>query len=91
MRSWSLRLAPSERWLRVSDVDLFRYEDSDDEDEGEEEEGEGEEAEEEDEVEVVEEEKEEGEDNNVPKLPGFRWSWLRSTSCSYYREKIEID
>src|SRR6266849_4765507 len=33
-RSWSLRLAPSERRLRVSDVRLFRSEDSDDEDEG---------------------------------------------------------
>ena len=34
VRSWSLRVAPSERRLRVSDVRLFRSEDSDDEDEG---------------------------------------------------------
>lgn len=51
VRSWSLRLAPSERGLRVSDVRLFRSEDSDDEDEGsEEEEEEAEEEEEEEEV-----------------------------------------
>ena len=34
VRSWSLRLAPSEGGQRVSDVRLFRSEDSDDEDEG---------------------------------------------------------
>ncbi|KAI0253274.1 Bromodomain-containing protein [Lactifluus subvellereus] len=48
VRSWSLRLAPSERGLRVSDVRLFRSADSDnenDESEGEEEEEEEEEEE----------------------------------------------
>ncbi|KAF8492788.1 RSC complex protein [Russula emetica] len=49
VRSWSLRLAPSERGLRVTDVRLFRSEDSDDEDEGSEEEEEEAEEEEEDE------------------------------------------
>jgi hypothetical protein len=44
VHSWSLRLAPSERGLRISDVQLFRSADSDDEtdeseDEEEEEEG----------------------------------------------------
>ena len=34
VRSWLLRLAPSEGGLRVSDVRLFRSEDSDDEVEG---------------------------------------------------------
>ena len=52
VRSWSLRLATSERGLRVSDVRLFRSEDSDDEDEG---------SEDEEEEEVVEEEEEEEE------------------------------
>ena len=51
VRSWSLRLAPSERGLRVSDVRLFRSEDSDDEEDGSEEEQE--------EAEVEEEEEEE--------------------------------
>ena len=58
VRSWSLRLAPSERGLRVSDVRLFRSEDSDDEDEGSEEEEEEEEETEEEE----EEEEADGED-----------------------------
>ena len=61
VRCWSLRLAPSERGLHVSDVRLFRSEDSDDEDEGSEEdeaEGEAEEKEEEEE----EEEEGDGED-----------------------------
>ena len=61
VRSWSLRLAPSERGLRVSDVRLLRSEDSDDEDEGSEEEEEEEEAEEEEEGEDDEGEDEEGE------------------------------
>ena len=61
VRNWSLRLAPSERGLRVSDVRLFRSEDSDDEDEGsEEEEEEEEEAEEEEEEEEMN--REDGED-----------------------------
>jgi hypothetical protein len=51
VRSWSLRLAPSERGLRVSDVRLFRSEDSDDEEGGSEEQEEEEEAEEEEEEE----------------------------------------
>lgn len=51
VRSWSLRLAPSERGLRVSDVRLFRSEDSDSDDEGSEEEEEEEEEAEEDEEE----------------------------------------
>jgi chromatin structure-remodeling complex subunit RSC4 len=57
VRSWSLRLGPSERGLRVSDVRLFRSEDSDDEDEGSEEE-----EEEEEEAEEEEEEEGDGED-----------------------------
>jgi len=53
VRCWSLRLAPSERGLRVSDVLLFPSEDSDDEDEGsEDEEDEEEDAEEEEEEEA---------------------------------------
>jgi hypothetical protein len=57
VRNWSLRLAPSERGLRVSDVRLFRSEDSDDDDEGsEEEEEQGEQAEEEEEEEEGDEE-----------------------------------
>jgi hypothetical protein len=51
VRSWSLRLAPSERGLRVSDVRLFRSEDSDDEEDGSEEEEEEEEVQEEEEEE----------------------------------------
>lgn len=62
VRSWSLRLAPSERGLRVSDVRLFRSADSDDENDGsEEEEDEEEEEEEEDEDEDAEEEEDDEE------------------------------
>ncbi|KAH9166891.1 Bromodomain-containing protein [Lactarius sanguifluus] len=46
VRNWSLRLAPSESGLRVSDVRLFRSADSDDENDGSEEEEEEEEEEE---------------------------------------------
>ena len=65
VRNWSLRLAPSERGLRVSDVRIFRSEDSDDEDEGSEE---GEEEEEEEEGE--EEEEEEGDGDNEDDASG---------------------
>ena len=58
VRSWSLRLAPSESGLRVSDVRLFRSADSDDENDGSEEEEE--EEEEEEDAEEEEDDEEEG-------------------------------
>ena len=54
MRSWSLRLAPSECGLRVSDVRLFQSADSDDEND---------ESEEEEEDEDEDEEEEEGDED----------------------------
>ncbi|KAI9438434.1 RSC complex protein [Lactarius psammicola] len=60
VRSWSLRLAPSESGLRVTDVRLFRSADSDDENDGSEEE-----EEEEEEEDAEEEEDEEGEGNGI--------------------------
>lgn len=62
VRSWSLRLAPSERGLRVSDVRLFRSEDSDDEEgsEDDDEEAEAEEEEEEEDGDDSEDGEEEG-------------------------------
>jgi len=71
VRSWSLRLAPSERGLRVSDVRLFRSEDSDDEDDASEEEEEEEEAEEEEEEEE-EGDGEDGEDSGSKDLARVR-------------------
>ncbi|KAH9958985.1 Bromodomain-containing protein [Russula dissimulans] len=55
VRSWSLRLAPSERGLRISDVRLLRTADSDDDND---------ESEEEDEQEEEEEDEEEGGEGN---------------------------
>ena len=61
MRSWSLRLAPSERGLRVSDVQLFRSADDCDE----ESDGSGDEEEEEEEEEEQEDDDDESDEETA--------------------------
>lgn len=91
VRSWSLRLAPSERGLRVSDVRLFRSEDSDDEDEGSEEEEEEEEEAEEEEEEEEEGDGEDGEDASGEGERGEEEEEARSKDSARARKKGEVE
>ena len=86
VRSWSLRLAPSECGLRVSDVRLFRSEDTDDEDEDE-----GSEEEEEEEEEVGDEEEEEEGDGEDGEDGGEGGEEGGSKDSARARKKGEIE
>ena len=86
VRCWSLRLAPSERGLHVSDVRLFRSEDSDDEDEGSEEDVEEEEAGEEE-----EEEEGGGEDGEDASGEGEGEEGGGSKNSARARKKEEVE